>query len=301
MKPKLLSIFALSIIVWCWGGLSATELSFEVTPSTQILHVGDTLTLTMTVIVTGDPENFDAEPLSKLELPGFSTIATSPRHRKGTRDRLAFEERITTFKLVADEEGKFTIPSFTIPYTDLRDQSRGELISPEVDLTVLRASGSINAQHGIYVILVFVLVILLSVGGFMVWLKHVRSRRFAEDEKHNIDEKFSSWINELSRHLASGKKDTFTEQAYNFVTEFIEDNYHLGLKGRKFEKRIELIEQKQVDQSAVELLREAYRYLEEMKFGGILRSSEELQAFLHKIRETKQDFNSREKTSHTGE
>lgn len=301
MKPKLLSIFILSIVVCCWGNISASELSFEVTPSTQILHVGDTLTLTMTVLVTGNPENYDAEPLSKLELPGFSTIATSPRHRKGTRDSLAFEERITTFKLVAEEEGSYTIPSFVIPYTDFSSQDEGELVSSEVELTVLQSMDSISAQNGIYIVLVFILVVLLSVGGFFIWLRHVKSRRFAEDEKHNIDEKFASWINELSRHLTSGAKDTFTEQAYNFINEFIEDNYHLGLKGRKFEKRIELIEQKQVDQALVELLRQAYQHLEEMKFGGIVRSSEELQALLHRIREIKQDFNSRVKPSHTGE
>jgi hypothetical protein len=293
MKNQLLGKLLLVLVLASSAGLTAAQFSFQVEPSSQILRVGDTLTLTMTIVIEGEPEKYAAEPLSKLELPGFKTIATSPRHRKGTRDSIEFEERITIFKLVAEEQGEYTIPAFEIPYTYLPDDSQGSLSSSEVEITVLADAGVMTGQKAFYIILVFLVVVLLSVGGFLLWLKHVRSRRFADDEKHNIDKKFSNWLIELDKHLASGKKDTFTEQAYNFVNEFIEDNYHIGLKGRKFEKRIALCREKQVDPNLMEMLKKTYHNLEEMKFGGIVRESGELEGIIKQLRDLKQNFNMR--------
>jgi hypothetical protein len=266
------------------GVLQAGELSFEVIPSSQILNVGDTLTITMRITVYGMPEKFDAEPLSKLELPGFKTISTSPTHRRGKEGEDEFEERITIFRLVAEEAGVQTIPQFEIPYYSDLDEYHGSLTSQELQITVNPAPKSAMESGGIYIIGIFLLVVLISVVGFLIWFRRIKSKQFKAEENQNIQAKFAKWADDLQALLSNGKKDTFTEQAFNYVNEFIEDNYRLGLKGKKFEKRMTLINEKRVHLRLVELFKMAHVYLDELKFGGILRESEELSELLNELK-----------------
>lgn len=277
--------FIVLIFLVLMGGVSqAGELSFEVIPSSQILEVGDTLTITMRITVHGMPEKFDAEPLSKLELPGFTTISTSPTHRRGKEGEEEFEERITIFKLVAEEEGVHTIPQFELPYYSDLDEYHGSLTSQELKITVNPAPRSPIQSGGIYIIGIFLLVVLISVVGFLIWFRRIKSRQFKAEEGENIQQKFKLWADDLQKLLSSGKKDTFTEQAFNYVNEFIEDNYHLGLKGKKFEKRMELINEKRVHMRLVELFKLTHNNLEEFKFGGITRESNELSELLNELK-----------------
>ena len=285
MDSKKAFLTALIIaIVFFTGSLRANEMSFEVTPSTQVLSVGDTLTLTLKIVIYDSPENFDIQPLSKLELPGFTTISTAPRHRKGKSDGKVFEERITTFKMIAESEGNFKIPSFEIPYTLPDTGEQQTLTSQELDITIYQG-GDNSGFKGMYIILIFAAIVLLTVLGFFLWFKRIKSKEFQDEENQNIETKFSQWADELKKLLASGKKDTFTQQAYNYVNEFIEDNYQLGLKGKKYEKRILLMKGKGVSENLMELFDKAHHSLEEMKFGGLTKETEELTQLLNQLQE----------------
>jgi BatD DUF11 like domain len=283
-KLKTLLISFLLISTLLKGSVSAGELAFEVIPSSQILSIGDTLVLTMRITVYGMPERFDAEPLSRLELPGFSTISTAPTHRRGVRDDVEYEERITTFKLVAEEAGTYTIPSFEVPYNSEINDNAGALTSQELEVTVYPGEAGGGRAVGIYVIGVFILVILVSVTGFLFWFKRIKSKEFKNEEKQNISEKFSNWGDELQQVLAKGNADTFTEQAFNYVNEFIEDNYRLGLKGKKIEKRLLMLNEKKVEPQLVELFKITRTNLEEFKFGGIVKDTAELTKLLDELR-----------------
>lgn len=289
IKLKLIAIFVLTLMLAAEVS-HADEVSFEVVPSTQVLNVGDTLTLTMKVRVYGMPDKLEAEPFSKLELPGFTTVSTSPRHRRGIENGKEFEERITTFKLVAEEPGQHTIPSFEIPYYSDLDSSRQYLTSQELAISVNPSAVSHAEANALYIIGVFLLVILLSVGGFYWWLRRVRSKTFAEEEGQNIQVKFEKWKEELQKLIASGKIDTFTQQAFNYVNEFIEDNYHLGLKGKKLEARLMMAKDKNVDPRLIELLKKTYANLEELKFGGITKDSPELTKLLEELKTIDQNI-----------
>lgn len=278
------ALTVLLFLVLMGGVLQAGELSFEVIPSSQILDVGDTLTITMRITVYGMPEKFDAEPLSKLELPGFKTISTSPTHRRGKEGEKEFEERVTIFRLVAEEEGIHSIPQFELPYYSDLDEYHGSLTSQELQITVNPTPKSPMQSGGIYIIGIFLLVVLTSVVGFLIWFRRIKSKQFKAEEDQNIQNKFRLWADDLQRLLSSGKKDTFTEQAFNYINEFIEDNYHLGLKGKKIEKRMTLINEKRVHMRLVELFKMTYQYLDEYKFGGILRESEELSELLNELK-----------------
>jgi len=284
LKFKTLIISLLLSFVLLTGSAPAGELSFEVIPNTQILSVGDTLVLTMRITVSGMPEKFDAEPLSRLELPGFSTISTSPTHRRGTKDDVEYEERITTFRLIAEESGTYTIPSFEIPYYSENNENEGALTSQKLEITVYPGESGAGKMGGLYLAGIFLLVICITVVGFLIWFKHVKSSRFKEEEKQNISEKFSKWADELGQLLASGKGNIFTEQAFNYVNEYIEDNYQLGLKGKKTEKRLLMMREKKVNSRLVELFKLTRTNLDELKFGGIVRETEELTKLLDDLR-----------------
>jgi hypothetical protein len=288
-KLKLIAIFVLTLMFTASLGY-ADEVSFEVVPSSQVLNVGDTLTLTMKVRVFGMPDKLEAEPFSKLELPGFTTISTSPRHRRGIENGKEFEERITTFKLIAEEPGEHTIPSFQIPYTSELDSSRQYLTSQELAITVNPSSARSVEANALYIIGIFLLVVLLSVGGFYWWLRRVKSKTFVEEEDQNIQAKFAKWTEELQKLIASGKIDTFTQQAFNYVNEFIEDNYHLGLKGRKIEARLMIAKENNVDPSLIDLLKKTHANLEELKFGGITKDSPELTKLLEELKTIDQNI-----------
>jgi hypothetical protein len=289
VKLKLIAIFVLTLMLAAVSGY-ADEVSFEVVPSSQVLNVGDTLTLTMKVRVFGMPDKLEAEPFSKLELPGFTTISTSPRHRRGIENGKEFEERITTFKLIAEEPGEHTIPSFQIPYYSEPDSSHQYLTSQELAITVTAASVNRAEANALYIIGIFLLVVLISVGGFYWWLRRIKSKTFAEEEGQNIQAKFEKWKEELQKLIASGKIDTFTQQAYNFVNEFIEDNYQLGLKGKKQEVRVMMAKDKNVDPRLIELLKKTYANLEELKFGGITKDSPELTKLLDELKTIDQNI-----------
>lgn len=280
---KLIAVFVLTLMLTAAVGY-ADEVSFEVIPSTQVLNVGDTLTLTMKVRVFGMPDKLDAEPFSKLELPGFTTISTSPRHRRGIENSKDFEERITTFKLVADEPGEHTIPSFQIPYYSDSDSGKQYLTSQELAITVNPSVADSKEANALYIIGVFLLVVLVSVAGFYWWLRRVKSKSFAEEEGKNIQAKFEKWTEELQKLIASGKLDTFTQQAFNYVSEFIEDNYQLGLKGKKISVRVMIAKNSNVDPRLIELMKETYANLEELKFGGITKESPELTKLLEELK-----------------
>lgn len=288
-KLKLIAVFVLTLLLAASVSY-ADEVSFEVVPSSQVLNVGDTLTLTMKVRVFGMPDKLDAEPFSKLELPGFTTISTSPRHRRGIENGKDFEERITTFKLIADEPGEQTIPSFQIPYYSDLDSSRQFLTSQELAITVNPSSAIHKDANALYIIGVFLLVVLLSVGGFYWWLRKVRSKTFIEEEGKNIQAKFTKWIEELQKLIASGKMDTFTQQAFNYVSEYIEDNYQLGLKGKKINVRVMMAKNSNVDPRLIELMKKTYANLEELKFGGITKDSPELTELLEELKTIDQNI-----------
>jgi len=286
MKNKKTLLTALILSIFLFTGIAtANEMSFEVVPSTQILSVGDTLVLTVKIVIYDSPENFDIQPLSKLELPGFTTISTAPRHRKGKDGEKVFEERITTFKMVAESEGSFRIPSFEIPYTSPDSDTQQVLTSQELEITVYQGSQGNRLSTGIFIILIFAVVVLITVVGFFIWFKHIKSKEFQDEESQNIKNKFSVWAEELQKLLSSGKLDTFTQQAYNYVNEFIEDNYQLGLKGQKYEKRILQMKSKGVSDALMELFDMTYHNLEEMKFGRVTRDTEDLTGVLHKLQE----------------
>jgi len=284
IKKIITALVILCIVVF--GSIAAgDEFSFEVIPSTQILNVGDTLILTVKITILGNSDNIEVEPLSKLELVGFETIATSPRHRKGINNDIAFEERITTFKMIAREEGSHIIPSFQIPYTDTNSGEETFLTSQELEINVKSSATLGKSPNTIYMIGVFIAVVLISVGGFLFWMRRIKSKQFKEEEDQNIKTKFSIWAEDLQKLLSSGKKDTFTEQAFNYVNEFIEDNYRLGLKGKKIEKRLKLIADKNVPSELVDLFKLTHNYLDEFRFGGIVKESSELSDILSKLKD----------------
>jgi len=283
-KKTLLTALILSVLLFT-GIAAANEMSFEVIPSTQILSVGDTLVLTVKIVIYDSPENFDIQPLSKLELPGFTTISTAPRHRKGKEDEKTFEERITTFKMIAESEGSYRIPSFEIPYTSPDSDIQQVLTSQELEITVYQGSQGNRLSTNLFIILIFAAVVLITVLGFFTWFKHIKSKEFRDEENQNIKKKFNVWAEELQKLLASGKMDTFTQQAYNYVNEFIEDNYQLGLKGWKYEKRILLMKAKGVSEALMELFDMTHHNLEEMKFGRVTKDTEDLTGVLTKLQE----------------
>ena len=283
-KKKTLLAALILALLFVGGTARASEMSFEVVPSTQVLSVGDTLTLTLKIVIYDSPENFDIQPLSKLELPGFTTVSTAPRHRKGKDNDKVFEERITTFKMIAESEGSYKIPSFEIPYVSPETGEQQTLTSQALDITVYKGASKGGSQ-GLYIVLVFAAIVLVSVLGFMVWFKRIKSKEFKEEESRNIETKFTQWAAEMKKILASGKKDTFTQQAYNYVSEYVEDNYQLGLKGKKYEKRILLMKDKGVSERLMELFDSTHNNLEEMKFGGLTRETEELAQLLNKLQE----------------
>jgi len=132
---------------------------------------------------------------------------------------------------------------------------------------------------------IFFAVVGVSVIGFIFWFKRIKSRQFKLEENQNIQGKFSNWAEELQKLLATGKKDTFSEQAFNYVNEFIEDTYHLGLKGKKFEKRTKMLVEKKIPQNLVELFNQTHHIREEFRFGGIVRESTELSKTLDQLKE----------------
>ncbi len=294
---KLIILFILTVLL----PLSAGELSFEVIPSSQHLKVGDTLTITMKVTVYGMPEQYQVEPLSKLELPGFTTVSTSPRHRRGIEEGQTFEERITTFKMVAEEAGEYTIPSFEIPYKPVGQTEDKYLTSQELVIDVRPSPQGIAKSNAVYIIGIFVLVVLISVGGFYLWLRRTRSKQFKEEEEQNIEVKFKSWAEEMKKLLASGKTDTFTQQAFNYVNEFIEDNYRLGLKGKKFDKRMMMVYDKGVNLRLIELLKITHDNLEEYKFGGITHNTAELSQLLEELKNINQYIDKAKTQSESGD
>jgi len=297
---KLIILFILTF-VFTSPPCSAGELSFEVIPSSQHLTVGDTLTLTMKVIVYGKPERYEVEPMSKLELPGFTTVSTSPRHRRGIEGGETFEERITTFRMVAEEPGEYTIPSFEIPYHADSQSEDQYLSSQELSITVRPSPSGLARSKAPYIIGMFILVILISVGGFYLWLQRTKSKQFEEEEDRNIAAKFKNWAEELNKLLASGKTDTFTQQAFNYVNEFIEDNYRLGLKGKKFEKRMMIIHDAGVNLRLVELLKMTHDNLEEYKFGGMTHSTRELSELLDELKNINQYIDNSKTKSESGD
>ncbi|NIP43398.1 MAG: protein BatD [candidate division Zixibacteria bacterium] len=297
---KLIIIFILTLAALP-ASLIAGELSFEVIPSSQHLSVGDTLTLTMKVIVYGMPERYEVEPMSKLELPGFTTVSTSPRHRRGIENGETFEERITTFKMIAEEPGEHTIPSFEIPYHADSQSENQYLTSQELQIVVKPAPAGLARSNAPYIVGIFILVILISVGGFYLWLRRTKSKQFAEEEDRNIEMKFKNWADELSKLLASGKTDTFTQQAFNYVNEFIEDNYHLGLKGKRFEKRMMIIQDKGVNLRLIELLKITHDHLEEYKFGGITHNTNELSELMDELKNIDQYIDKPKTKSESGD
>jgi len=269
------------------ASLGAGELSFEVNPSTQILKVGDTLTLTMKIIIYGLAEKYDVEPLSKLELPGFQTISTAPRHRRGQENGQEYEERIMTFRMVAQEAGSYTIPALEIPFGSIPDGQRSLLSSQPIAITVY-PGGNASRGHVIYIIGIFGLVILLSVAGFFIWLRRIKSHQFHDEEKQNINAKFASWAEELQRHLSLGRKDVFITQAYSYVNEFIEESFRLGLKGSKHEKRLALMQEKHVPGRLVGLYQKVHDHMQAIKFGGLSPESTELAGILDELKQIEQ-------------
>ncbi len=286
MKTDTLNPAFIIILILILAPLAhAGELSFEVIPSNQILEVGDTLTLTMKVMVYDSPETIDAEPLSKLELPGFTTVSTSPRHKRGREGEHEYEERITTFKLVAEESGTYTIPSFEIPYSG-GDDIGGEktLTSQELTITVAPQKTLGTKANTVYIIGVFLVVVLVSVGGFLIWFRRIKSRQFKDEEEINIKTKFENWAAELEKLLANGKKDTFTQQAFNYVNEFIEDSYNIGLKGKKFDKRMLILHDRGVNIRLIELFKTTWHQYEEFEYGGMTHNSDELSELLQELK-----------------
>jgi hypothetical protein len=255
----------------------------------------------MKIIVYGMPERYEVEPMSKLELPGFTTVSTSPRHRRGIEDGETFEERITTFKMIAEEPGKHTIPSFEIPYHADSQNENQYLTSQELQITVEPSPEGLVGSNAVYIIGIFLLVIMISVGGFYLWLRRTKSKQFVDEENLNIEIKFRNWADELSKLLATGKTDTFTQQAYNYVNEFIEDNYRLGLKGKKFERRMMVIHDKGVNLRLIELLKMTHQNLEEYKFGGITHNTEELKKLLEELRNIDQYIDKPKTKSESGD